>query len=218
MPPLFLALLALLALLVIVGCRRAARRTVGDVWVTSRIDGERYRVHGGFRDPVDAADLLAQINGRIEELIQHVSLKYGNVPDGNERAAIVTRLRRRYAARRVAENSPNDPSGDTSYTLGKGDLIALCLRERDPADRGDPRTQDLHDHDTLTFVAIHELAHVGTDFVHHPLAFWSTFRFLLEEAEAAGVFYSADYRLQPVYYCGVTVDYNPRWDETVVPL
>lgn len=42
--------------------------------------------------------------------------------------------------------------------------------------------------------------------------FWQTFRFILEAAEEGGVYRSPDFAQDPQVYCGVKVDYNPRFD------
>ena len=135
-----------------------------------------------------------------------------------ERRDAVARLLARYNPDNLAENSPKDPSGDTSYTIDKGAIVAICLRERDPAASGDPAAYDIHDLDTLTFVTLHEMAHIAIEDVDHPKRFWSAFRFLLEEAEEGGVYRSPDFAAAPRYYCGVTIDYNPRYDSGTAPL
>ena len=62
------------------------------------------------------------------------------------------------------------------------------------------------------------MSHIAIDAVDHPPEFWATFRFLLEEAEAAGLYWSPDFARAPQRYCGVDVDYNPRWDATLAAI
>jgi hypothetical protein len=184
--------------------------------VVSRVDGMRYRVHEGHAGPQKAADTLAALNGRVIDLMRHLRARYLRAGAGGkagaERRKAAQRLLARYNPDNLAENSPKDPGGDTSYTLDKGAVVALCLRERDPAASGDPRVNDLHDLDTLTFVTLHEMAHIAIEDVDHPPRFWAAFRFLLEAAEEAGVYASPDYAADPRTYCGVKIDYNPRYD------
>jgi hypothetical protein len=125
------------------------------------------------------------------------------------------RMLARYDPDSLVENSPRDPSGDTSYCIDKGAVLALCLRERDPAESGDPAVHDFHDLDTLTFVALHELAHMAVDELDHTPGFWAAFRFVLEVAESEGVYTSPDFEAAPRRYCGMTIDYSPRWDDSV---
>lgn len=185
----------------------------------SRVDGGAYRVHEEHAEPDRAADRLAALNGRVIELLRHLRSKDW-FPRINSGAEAEKMRRRREAARRLlanyspdalAENSPRDPSRDTSYVVDKGVLVAVCLRDRD-----DPAAP-LHDLETLTFVTLHEMAHIALapdpgarD--DHPPVFWAAFRWLLEEAEEARIFVSPDYARSPRRYCGVTINYSPRWD------
>ncbi len=194
--------------------------------VVSRVDGMQYRVHENHSSPQRAADALATLNGQVIDLLRHLRTRYlarggGFSAHGDAhpaRRAAVTRLLTRYNPDNLAENSPKDPSGDTSYTLDKGAVVAICLRERDPTKSGDPTAYDIHDLSTLSFVTLHEMAHIAIDAVDHPPEFWSAFRFLLEEAEEGGIYTSPNFAARPRYYCGVTIDYNPRYDANTVPI
>jgi hypothetical protein len=182
--------------------------------VVSHVDGLRYRVHTDHAGSQRAADLLAALNARITELLRSLRARYVRGAAGAlhpARRAAVVRLLARYNPDNLAENSPEDPTGDSSYSLDKGAVVAMCLRERGAGG-------GLHDLDTLTFVALHEMAHLAVDAVDHPGEFWSAFRFLLLEAEGAGIYRSPDYARAPIRYCGVPVDYNPRYDGTASSL
>jgi len=189
--------------------------------VVSRVDGLSYRVHeahAGRNGPDKAADTLATINGRVIDIMRYLRDRYVRGPDGAAapaRRAATERLLARYNPDNLAENSPRDPSGDTAFSQDKGAIIALCIRERGAAD---PTAPPIHDLRTLMFVTLHEMAHVSIDAVEHPVEFWRTFRFLLEAAEDAGVYYSPDFARNPQVYCGVKVDYNPRFDGNTPPI
>jgi hypothetical protein len=170
--------------------------------VVSSVDGMRYRVHS---DSQTAADTLAALNERIIELLRSLRGRYGRDAGPGPGPMITRRLLERYNPDNLAENSPRDPRGDTSYTIDKGAIVALCLRDRAPA-------AAVHDLDTLTFVALHELTHIAIEDVDHPPRFWVAFRFILVEAEDAGVFLSPNYAANPRRYCGLNIDYNPRYD------
>ncbi len=190
--------------------------------ILSKVDGLQYRVHLGHAGAQRAADMLARLNGKIIDLMRALRDRYVRGPAGEvhpERRAAVERLLARYNPDNLAENSPKDPSGDTSYTLDKGAVIALCLREKGRAPpTGDRAADDLHDMDTLLFVALHEMAHVAIDDVDHPPRFWSAFRFILDEAEDTGVYTSPDFARAPRQYCGVKIDYNPRHDGNTISI
>lgn len=180
--------------------------------VISRVDGLPYRVHESHSGPQRAADTLAAVNGRILTLLRYLRREYvrGGAGQPPARRDVAARLLARYNPDSLAENSPNDPSGDTSYTIDKGAVIALCLRDRE--------AQEIHDLDTLTFVALHEMTHIAIKDADHPPRFWEAFRFILEAAEAAGVLVSADYAAAPRAYCGVKIDFNPRYDTATASL
>lgn len=174
----------------------------------SAVDGEAYRVQPAQAGPGAAADLLARLNARALALLAHLRRRHGG--GRGPRAEAAARLRRRYDPDRLAENAPGARNGETAYALNKGELLALCLR--------DARTGALHPEGLLFFVYLHELAHLAAEVEGHPPEFWATFRWLLEEAEAAGVYESPDFAAAPSRYCGVEVDYNPRWDPAQPPL
>ena len=70
----------------------------------------------------------------------------------------------------------------------------------------------LIDINTLTFVAIHELAHIMTKSEGHKQIFWQNFKFLLEEAKAAKIYKPVDYKNNPQPYCGMNITDNPLYD------
>lgn len=190
--------------------------------IKSPIDGMTYEVHDSYPNPSDAADTLAQINRRVIGIMRHLKNKY--IKDASsdvatqypERVEAVKHLLARYNPDNLTENSPFDPEGDTSFTTDKGALMALCLRDRKPrpGKRASSDYDDgiIHPLDVLMFVTIHEMAHVAIDELDHPPVFWATFKFLLEEAENAGVARFPNYNMNPVNYCGLRIDYSPLSD------
>jgi hypothetical protein len=196
--------------------------------VMATVDGMKYRVHGGHSDPRAAANLLAQLNRRTTDLLRWMRKRYIGAPGvppaasrhemTRARMDAVQNLLARYNPDNLAENSPLDVAGDSSYCLDKGAVIALCLRTKaKPAVNGRPAVAagELHDLDTLIFVTLHEIAHAAIEEIDHPPKFWSTFKFLLDEAEISGIYYSRNYERSPVDYCGVHVDYNPKFDRSL---
>lgn len=239
--------------------------------VTSRLDGMEYHVHGSHEYSQAASDKLAFLHSLIIQLLEHLDRKYQAsslsaemnsgpsttlpsqvVAAGKtynpemremypERFEIVQNILRRYNPDRLVESSPQNPEGDTSFTLFKGALLAICLREKEPHLTGDPAVHDIHNTTLLWFVTVHELAHLGIDASGHPPEFWSCFKFLLKECEEAQLVPPTDataralargdesykdqkwpgqqwpnYEMQPVRYCGLEVDYNPVFDAFVL--
>ena len=196
--------------------------------VVSSIDGMSYRVHKSHEDPEEAADLLAMLNKKTTDLLRWLRKRYIGGPGvppaaspyelSKARIDAVQNIMARYNPDNLAENSPLDVTGDSSYCLDKGAVIAICLRTKYiPAKDGRPAVQpgQLHDLDSLLFVTLHEIAHTAIEAIDHAPVFWSTFKFLLDEAEASGIYYSQDYNRYPIDYCGVHVDYNVRYDAAV---
>ncbi len=184
--------------------------------VVSGLDGAGYRVHNNYADAQKAADTLAAINKRAIDFMRFLRAKYVRGIEGDiypARRAATERLLARYNPDNICENDPKDPTGDTSYVLEKGAVVALCLRSRTGR-----AAEPIHDIDTLTFVTLHEMSHIAVDTTQHDNNFWEAFKFLLLEAEAAGIYTSPDYATSPQYYCGIKIDYNPRMDPSTAPL
>ena len=178
-------------------------------------DGLEYRVHLIHENAKGAANTMAILNARVVELLRFLRAKYLRTYRKFRypgRAAAVRRLLGLYNPDNLAENSPRDPEGDTSYTIDKGAILALCLRKKDSAGH------DIHDLETLTFVTFHELSHIAIEDFDHPPRFWRAFRFILEDSQQAKLLRGVDYGKHPTVYCGMDIDYNPLFDQTVAPL
>lgn len=142
-----------------------------------------------------AAELLARVAASCRRLVDALSASH---PDN----AVVRQLATNFDERKLTETLPN--SVYEAYTENKGDKVAVCLTpEKDTDDHG------LIDEHTLTFVALHELAHIGTESVGHGTDFWDNFRFLLEEAQKLGIHESVNYRETPARYCSMNITDNP---------
>jgi len=201
----------------------------------ARYDNEPYKVHRRHRESQKAAELLARVNTWVSMVfLRHLRRKYkAAVPDEkggaplrlrDPRAQIVHNILRRYRPNKLIESSPNNPQEDTSYTINKGQVLAICLREK--GGKG-----GFHDFTTIRFVKVHELAHLGIDKHGHPPEFWSCFKFLLQESQdlvkvIPGAKFGEfevmpriegwpDYVRHPINYCGLHVDYNPLYDPRV---
>lgn len=175
-------------------------------------NNEVYWVHESYKDPQAAAATLSELNKRAIRLMRHLRVKYSpdDVPYARKQA--VELLLRRYNPDALAENSPINKEHDTSYTLDKGALIAMCLRGKDSES-----SYKIENIDVLTFVLLHEMSHVATntapDEDAHSPPFWATFKFILQEAQECGLdMYGAVSRERPRKYCGMTVSYNPLRD------
>lgn len=164
--------------------------------IVSTVDGDKYCVRE--REQLqEAADLLATVTEKCKDLVKYVGKKYPN----EER---VQRLVNGFNPKRVVETLPT--SEYTAYSENKGEKIAFCLN------RKKTDNNNLIDINTLTFVAIHELAHITTKSIGHKSEFWENFKFLLEEAKAAGIHNPEDYKKKPAEYCSMNISDNPYYD------
>lgn len=163
--------------------------------IISDVDGERYCVRDRMQIQ-QAADLLAKVTHNLKDLVSYCAKKF---PD-DER---VHRMVQKFNPTKISETLPT--SEYTAYSENKGEKLAFCLNSEKNGTK-------LIDENTLTFVAIHELAHVMTVSEGHKQEFWQNFKFLLEQAKAAGIYDPVDYKKNPEPYCGMDITDNPYYD------
>jgi hypothetical protein len=166
--------------------------------VQSSIDGKIYKVRD-MPDKQRAADLMAEIRIRMNKLKIHIESNFPDKPQAK-------RLRNNFKAEptRLFESTPD--ADYTSYSVNKGESVHFCLRQRDNA------TEDLVESNVMTFVAIHEMAHMITETVGHGPDFWNNFGWLLREAESVGIYTHQDFKAHPVSYCGMKITDAPVYD------
>jgi hypothetical protein len=168
------------------------------VSVKSNIDSKSYLVRD-MPDKQEAADLMAKIRIKLNNLKIHVESKFPDKPQ-------VKQLIRNFEAdpTRFYESTPD--ADLTSYSVNKGEAVHLCLRQRENND------ESLVKEDVMMFVAIHEMAHMITKTVGHGPDFWNNFGWLLKEAEANGLYKAQDFKAHPVKYCGMSITDQPSYD------
>ena len=142
------------------------------------------------------ADLLAIVTNKLEELVVYMKEKYPSREN-------VKRLVDKFNPRKISETLPT--SEYTAYSKNKGEKLAFCTTTKKDGNK-------LIDENTLTFVAIHELAHVMTKSIGHKKEFWENFKFLLKNAVKMGIYIPIDYKEKPKKYCGMTITDNPYYD------
>jgi len=163
--------------------------------IISNVDGETYCVRDRAKLEL-AADLLAEVTQKCKDLVLHVGKKYSE--DEN-----VQRLVQKFNPTKISETLPT--SEYTAYSENKGEKLAFCLNTTKPGDK-------LIDINTLTFVALHELAHIMTLSEGHKQIFWQNFKFLLTEAKEINIYTPVDYKKNPEPYCGMKITDNPLYD------
>lgn len=202
----------------------------------SRDSDQEFRVQQKLQNPKQAADLLEELNQMCLDIIASMeesylgqphkpepefdpnkaykrafreSPAYAKFPDRDARARMIVRnLKSRYDPSQLVENDPKG-TRNTSYVLQKGQIMAICLRERQTGNK------HLHELPILQFVTMHELAHIGTlDHGHNP-SFWKNFKVILQEGSKAG-YHLPDFSVtKPEQYCGITVSHNPYYSRVL---
>jgi len=163
--------------------------------IVSTKDGNKYCV----RDKENlekSADMLAEMTIKLKKLVKHMAQKY---PD-EER---IKRLVKGFNPKKIMETLPT--SEYTAYSENKGEKLAFCLTKK-------KNEGNMIEPNTLTFVSIHEVAHIMTKSVGHDKEFWDNFKFLLENAKEIGIYSPVDYSKNPTEYCGMDITDNPYYD------
>lgn len=172
------------------------------VYATSDIDNNTYTIRRGNKSETflkDSANSLAEINIRIEELINSLEYKYSNDSTKNY---FIKKLRENYNAGMISE-AEIDPRY-TTYTIDKSEMH-ICLRTRDEHEK-------IYDIDLLMYVVLHELAHLcnynesGDPINGHGIEFKRIFRFLVKEAINLNIYKYTDYSKTPTEYCNIQLN------------
>jgi hypothetical protein len=163
--------------------------------IISDVDGERYCVRERSKMSL-AADLLANVTKKMKDLVSYTAKQ-------NPEDERVHRLVQKFNPTKISETLPT--SEFTAYSENKGEKLAFCLNKQKDGTK-------LIDLNTLTFVAIHELAHIMTESEGHKQEFWQNFKFLLQQAKAANIYEPVDYKKNPEPYCGMDITDNPYYD------
>ena len=163
--------------------------------IISTVDGNTYCVRERHKLKL-AADKLAMVNKHMHKIVEHCINKFPN----NEN---IIRLKKGYNPQKITETLPT--SEYTAYSENKGEKLAFCLTT-------EKNSNNLIDLNTLTYVALHELAHIATKSIGHTPEFWQNFKFLLVEAKKINIYNPIDYKNKPKEYCGMTITDNPYYD------
>lgn len=163
-------------------------------YVKSSIDGKEYLVRS-LPDKKDAAALLSQIIANLQKLVKHLEESH---PDDERTVRIV----KNFNVDAISEGSEN--AKYTSYSVNKGEKVVLCLRSRD-------KNNKLMDLNTMMFVSLHELSHIGSKTVGHDETFWENFKWLLQNAVQIGIYQQQDFKQKPVEYCGIQITDSPLY-------
>lgn len=159
-------------------------------YVKSTIDGEKYLVKVGEKSQ-EVADKLAKMNEKFLKIIKIAEDEYPNDPR-------VPFMKDNYASNKLSESTKDEKY--TSYSVNK-EKILFCLIAID-------EEGELIDDNTLTYVGVHELAHLATEEIGHTDTYWDNFKWLLKIARDNGLYLYEDYSINPKKYCGIEISSN----------
>ena len=162
------------------------------VKVKSTVDNHYYWVRDKS-DKTIAANTLAKIKINMVKLIDYLKNNKYKFP---ENMSYIKDLIKRTKTINIME-TPQDEKY-TSYTINKGEKIVFCLRSK--------VIENIQDMNTLMYVVIHELGHVGCPEYGHTPLFKKIFKFLLEQSIEIDIYDPIDYRINPQPYCGMVIN------------
>ena len=112
----------------------------------------------------------------------------------------IRRLYKNFNPEAFSETTPD--AKYTSYSVNKGEKIVFCLRDKKEGEK-------LVKENIMTFVSIHELAHLMTKSIGHEPEFWANFKLLLKIAIDNGIYKNIDFNSTPKPYCGINITDTP---------
>lgn len=178
--------------------------------IKSPYDNNVYNVHTKYDNNAEVILMFSRVNSDILKLLKHLRIKYLS-PESDGSTYIktaVTSVLYRYNPEVLYENEPLGTT--TSFTVYKGAKMHICARQK-------YNPNELVAYPVLQFVVLHELAHIAAfDAVDHPPRFWSVFKFILQESIAAGIYKPVDFKNTQTPYCGMYINYNPLFDNSVI--
>ena len=140
----------------------------------------------------ESAKLLEEITKNMFKLKDYL---YQNIEKFPEMREYIKQLNRNLDKERTLIYE-NDPKSDlTSFSVNKGEEIALCLKSK--------KTGSIHNINLMMYVTIHEMAHIACPEIGHGDLFKKIFKFLCEHGIIIGVYKYDDYENNPIEYCGM---------------
>lgn len=159
------------------------------IYVKSPVDNNVYLVNDNDKKN-EIADTLAKLN--LNLLLLKMELKKIKNKD-QDTILFLENLE----SIKINESNLNDYS---TFVMNKQDIY-MCLIDK--------KTQNMYDLNLLTYVFIHELAHIYTyNEEGHGSLFQRNFKFLLSIAKEKGIYKEIDFETNNQLYCGVKIKNN----------
>jgi len=130
----------------------------------------------------ESAKLLEVITNNMFKIKDYL---YQNIEKFPEMKDYIKQLNRNLNKERTLIYE-NDPKSElTSFSVNKGEEIALCLKSK--------KTGSMHNINLMMYVTIHEMAHIACPEIGHGDLFKKIFKFLCEQSIVIGVYKYDDY-------------------------
>lgn len=163
-------------------------------YIKSNVTNREYLVQN-LDDKTEASDLLGRIHQRIMILKQYL---HQNIDKYPEFKPYIKQFCNRIHNVTLTENAFDGKY--TSYTVNKGEEIALCLRSKSDG--------KLHNINIIMYVVLHELSHVACPEIDHTPLFKKIFVFYLQTAIKLQIYEYVDCTTEHCEYCGLTIKEN----------
>lgn len=160
-------------------------------YTTSTINNKKYKVRN-VEDKQIAADILSQIEINFSKIIEYLKLnQYSFSKSINDYTKRLTDK----IPKTVISEKPYYSLG-TSYSLGKGQSIVFCIRDKNGK---------IHDMNLIMYVALHELSHIACPEYGHGDLFKEIFFFIAKTAVTLRIYELTNYETSPKEYCGIQI-------------
>jgi predicted metal-dependent hydrolase len=145
----------------------------------------------------DKIVLLSLIIENMYKLKDHL---VNNIDMLKEYKEYIEFLDKNFTPLRTQIYETNPLTNYTSYSVNKGEELSICLKSKN--------TNELHNINILMYVVIHEMTHFACPEIGHGPLFQKIFKKFIEESEKIGIYKYEDYSINPIEYCGMTINSN----------
>lgn len=162
--------------------------------IKSTVDSKIYTVQN-IENKETASDVLAIMSKKIKIISIYLRENIDKYPKYEK---YIKKLFLQKEKIILKENDLNNHN--TSYTINKGEEIVMCLRSK--------KNGKIHDINLLTYVMLHELAHVLCPENNHTELFKEIFIFLQDIAVKLNIFTKNNYNISDSEfneYCGILI-------------
>lgn len=187
-----LVLILIIAVIILIIFFTIKQKLDDRTYIKSDIDNTEYFVRN-LNDKKKSSNLLAELK---QDTFNFINNLYINKKNYKHYESYIEQLYNNMKDVVFTENIKGDIY--TSYSLNKGEKIVFCLRNKN--------TDQIHDKNLITYVLLHELAHIACPDYGHTEKFKDIFNFIATEAVNQKLYEKIDFQNNPQEYCGMTLN------------